>query len=177
MAYYKNFSHSTIVLTDGTSGTALSHTADTDQGNMSITGVVPGLRESSDYERKGAWVSSAFTTRKYPELSLSFFLAAWKDTGSGTISDFVLGTTGTPYASRVSTIAPSGATAGKVPFACSIAATLEGTDYGDSADHTGTLTKCKITTFDVLQEGDPNTVNLSAKVLGAITGDFAASEA
>lgn len=175
--YVKNFSMGTFVFSDGTTPTPLAHTADTDLGTMSISGVVPGLREASDYERKGAYCSSAYTTRRYPEMSLSFHMTAWTDASAGTISDFLLGTSGTPFATRVSTLAPSGAAAGKVPFGFSLAATIEGSDFGDASDHSGTLTKCRLTDFSPLQEGDPNEMSISATVLGAITGDFAASEA
>jgi hypothetical protein len=175
--YWKNFAHSTLVFSDGTAGTPLTHTADTDLGTLQITGMVPGLRESSNYERKGNHVSTAFTTRKYPEMTVTFALPTWKDTANGTISDFILATAGTPFAARVSVAAPTGATQGKIPFAYNLAAALEGTDYGDASDSSGTLTKCKVTDFNPLAEGDPNEISLSAQVLGAITGDFAASEA
>ena len=176
MAFVKNFTHGTLVLSDGTAMTALSHTCTMDLGTLQIGDVVPGLRETSDYERKGARTSSAYTTRKYPSFSLTFQMAAFTDTGTGTISDFILGTAASPFAARKSTIAPTGATAGKVPFAFDAALTIEGTNYGDSADHSGTLTDVRIESWS-FSEGDPNEVSITGVVLGAITGDFAASVA
>lgn len=175
--YYKNFSHSSWVLTDGTAMTALTHTLDTESGTAQITGVLPGLRAAEVYERKGKFVSAAFGARAYPTFSIEANLARWTETGSGTTSDFILGTAGSPYSARVSTIAPSGATAGKVPFACDVAGTLEGTDFGDSADHSGTMNDWLVESYDPLQEGSPSKIAMSGRVLGAITGDFAASEA
>lgn len=173
--FVKNFSQSTIVFRDGT-GTPLTHTATTDVGDLAIGGLLPGLRASSNYERKGAFKSAGFTTRSYPTVSLSFQFAEFTDTSSGTLADFIFATSGTPYAARVSTIAPSGATAGKIPFACDIVLTIEGTNYGDSADHTITLNDVKITSFD-FAEGDPNSVSLTGEILGAISGDLGITEA
>lgn len=174
MAHYKNFTMSSWTLTDGTSGTALTHTLLTETGSASITEVTPGqLREIEIYTRKKAFVSAAHGAPKFPIFSLDAAMEAWKETSSGTLTDFFLGTTGTPYANRVSTIAPSGAAADAVPFACDIAGTIEGTDFGDSADHSGTMTDAIITSFTPLEEGSPNMIKFSATVVGALTGDFA----
>ncbi len=174
MPYYKNFSHGSLVVTDGT-GSPLSHTVDVDDGTLQISDIVPGLRESSDYERKGAWVSSAFTTRKYPTVTISCNFAKFRDTSSGTFYDMLFGTTGTPYAAAVSTVAPSGAAADKVPMAFTLALTIEGTNFGDSEDHTATFAKCRIESFS-FSEGDPSKVALTFKVLGAITGHIPTAE-
>lgn len=172
MAFYKNFTMATIVFTDGTSGTALTHTCDADKGTLQIGDIVPGLRSAADYERKGQWVSSAFTNRRYPSFSLTFNMAKWKDTSTATVTDFILGTSGTSYATRKSTILPSGGTSGKVPFACDISITIEGTNYGDSADHAAVLTDVRIDSY-AFAEGDPNEITVTGVVLGAITGDLA----
>jgi hypothetical protein len=176
MAYLKNFTMGSLVLTDGTTPAALSHTCDMDLGTVQLSGVVPGLRETSDYERKGRYVSSAYTTRKYPSLSVTFQMATFTDTSAGTISDFILGTAGTPFAARVSTIAPSGATAGKVPLACDAAFAIEGTDFGEASDISLTVADWRIEEWG-FSEGDPNEITLSGPVLGAIGGDLAVTEA
>ena len=174
MPYYKNFTHGSLVVTDGT-GTPLSHTVDVDDGTIQISDMVPGLRESSDYERKGVWVSSAFTTRKFPTLQLSCNFTKFRDTSSGTLLDMLFGTTGTPFAASVSTIAPSGATADKVPVAVTLALTIEGTNFGDSEDPTVTFAKARIESVS-FSEGDPNKVTFAFKVLGAISGHLPTTE-
>lgn len=168
--YFKNFTHGTLQLTDG-SAVPLVRVCDMDKGTISITNVAPGLREVVDYERKGQYCSSAFTTRKYPILSVTFNYARWKDTANGTITDLIMATTGTPYSGRTSTIAPTGATV-EVPLALDAQITIEGTDFGDSADHVGGALDWRIDEY-TFTEGDPNEVTLTGPVLGALTDDFA----
>lgn len=173
MAFYKNFTHSSHVWTDGTAMTALTHTLDTEQGNMQIGGVKPGLRNVGIYQRKGQVVSIAYEDRALPTASITANLSIWTDSSSGTALDFLLAAAGGPYASRASTLAPSGATAANVPFTFDWAVTIEGTNFGDSADLSGTLTDFLITEIAPLAEGSPSTLNFSGECLGDLTGDFA----
>jgi hypothetical protein len=48
--------------------------------------------------------------------------------------------------------------------------TVEGTNFGDSADHTLTLTNCEIETID-FSEGDPNSFTIN----GVCTGGWAST--
>ena len=48
-----------------------------------------------------------------------------------------------------------------------IALTIEGTDLGDTADHTITMDDCEVTM--AVAEGDPNTISLSWTVYGTVT--------
>lgn len=173
MPFYKNFTHSSHTWTDGTAMTALTHTLDTEQGNMQIAGVQIGLRNVGVYQRKGQVVSIAYEDRAFATASISANLGVWTDTSSGTALDFLLAASGGPYASRASTLAPSGATAANVPFTFDWATTLEGTNFGDGADLSGTLEDFLIRDISPLNEGSPSTLNYSGECLGALTGDFA----
>ena len=175
-SFAKNFSHGSLIIKDGT-GTPLTHTLTVDMGDYAIAGVVPGMREVTDYERRGVYYSSAFTTRKYPTVTFTCLLNEFANSavGEGSVIDFLFAQTG-DYSARVSTIAPSGATAGKVPFACSIHFTLETSSFGDGTDEELVATKCRIESVD-FAEGDPNTLTFSFKVLGAMTGPWAATPA
>lgn len=173
MPFYKNFTQSSHTWTDGTAMTALTHTLDTEQGNMQIGGVVTGLRNVGVYQRKGQVVSIAYEDRAFPTASITANLSIWTDGSSGTAIDFILAAAGGPYASRASTVAPSGATAANVPFTFDWAVTIEGTNFGDSADLSGTLEDFLVRDLAPLAEGSPDTLSFSGDCLGALTGDFA----
>lgn len=172
--FYKNFTMGTVVLSDGT-GTPLTITLDIDNGDVSLTGVTPGLRNSSDYQRKGQYQCSAFTDRAFPTLSFTANMAEFTDTSSGTLIDFIFAKSGTPYGARIPTIAPAGATAARIPFTCDFQLTIEGTNFGDGADHVFGADNVKMTVD--FAEGDPNTFTINGTVLGALTDDWAVTEA
>jgi hypothetical protein len=169
MAYLKNFAMGTLTLSDGTSPTALTFALDMDNGDIQITGLRPGLRESQPYERKGQFVSEAFTTRRYPTVTLTFQFEAFSLAAGGTIADWVFGDGA--HSARVGTLTPSGATDSKVPFACDASLVVEGSDYGDSGDHTLSWDDWVITDFG-FSEGDPNTFSISGEVRGAFGDDL-----
>jgi len=175
-SFAKNFSHGSLVAKDGT-GTPLSHTLTVDMGDYAIAGVVPGGREVTDYERRGVYYSSAFTTRKYPTITFTCMLNEFANSGAGDGSfiDFLFAQTG-DYSALVSTIAPSGATAGKVPTAITLEFTLETSSFGDGTDEVLVATKCRIESVD-FAEGDPDLLTFSFKVLGAMTGPWAMTPA
>jgi hypothetical protein len=66
------------------------------------------------------------------------------------------------WASAVSTL---GANADAMTY--KLTWTCEGTNFGDSADHTLVLNDCRVTVS--LSEGDPNSFSVSGIVYGAIT--------
>jgi hypothetical protein len=50
---------------------------------------------------------------------------------------------------------------------------MEGTNYGDSGDHTLTIGSCECEVS--LKEGDPNTVSVAFTSYGSISGNLALS--
>lgn len=168
-SFIKNNTMGSITLTDGTPTTPLSITVDFEQGDFTISGLTPnGMREVAHYEVRGLWRSSARTSRIYPTGSFSIMFTEFSEATTGTLLDFILADGA--YASRVSTLGSN-----YPVFTCDISITIEGTDYGDAADHTLTLEDCAIV-VDSFSEGDPNTVSVSFTCLGDISGDLTLSQ-
>lgn len=163
-SFYKDNLMLTIKLSDGT-GTPLTLTLTFDDGNFGLSGLRRKLREIRKYERKGLLVSTALGNRVYPSLQFGGFMAQFTEATAGTITDFLTQKAATPYAAGVSTRGAS-----DPGFTCDVEITIEGTDYGDAADH---VIVCEDCDFSLdFSSGEPNKFQFSAEVLGAITGDL-----
>jgi len=114
-------------------------------------------------------VSEAFTTRRYPVVTLTFQFEAFTLAAGGTIADWVFADGA--HSARLSTLGGAGFTDAKIPFACDASLVIEGTDYNDSADHTLSWDDWVITDFG-FSEGDPNTFSISGEVRGAFGDDL-----
>ncbi len=169
LVFAKNFSMATITLTDGTAVTPLTYVLDADMGDLSISGVRPGLRNSTPYERKGQHINDAFTTRAYPTATLTFMMDEFTKAAGGTIGDWVFAVGA--HSARIGTLTPTGATDSKVPFATDFSIVVEGTDFGDSTDATWSFKDWVITEFG-FAEGDPNTFSITGEVRGAFADDL-----
>ena len=112
------------------------------------------------YESRGTLNSVRLTSRTYPSGSFSFQLADYSDVGVGNISDFIL--KGGGYSTNVSTLG-----AAAEVYGVKLTLTVEGTDHGDSGDHTVVLDDCACT-MD-LAEGDPNSGTISFICYGSPT--------
>lgn len=156
-----------LKITDGTSGTALVHTLRFDQANFGASGLKPGdnNRATKVYQSRGVVRSIRKGERTFPSGSVSLMLTEFSETGTGTILDMLAGTSGTPYATRVSTTA----TIGDV-FTADLSFTMEGTTYGDAADHEIILEDCDFTVD--IAEGDPNALTINYTCYGAVSGDI-----
>lgn len=157
------FDSGTIVIEDGT-GTPLSVTVRFDQADFSISGLKQVNRGTTAYQSRATVHSIRHTAREFPTGSFSAMVSEFSESGTGTVLDMIHGTGG--HSARVSTTASSGDV---ITF--DITFTMEGTDFGDSADHTFTLEDCEIA-YD-FAEGDPNTLSFSFTCYGAVTGDIA----
>lgn len=155
----KNFTDGTIKVEDGT-GSPLSYTCAFDEGNMSISGLAQQLSEIATYESRGTLKSVRHTARTYPAGSFSLMLTDVTDGSDQTLIDILLKQGA--YAAGVSTL---GANADV--YTVKITLTIEGTDHGDSADHTFVMDDAHCT-VDVA-EGDPSTVTVNFTVYGAVT--------
>jgi len=165
--FVKNFTHGSLLLSDGT-GTPVTLTVDCMNGDFSISGLAKILRETAKYESRGLLKSVAHTTRTYPSGSFSAMMTAFTEAiAPGTLADFVLNQAA--YSANVSTLGASAQV-----YAIDLVVTIEGTDFGDAADHTFTLSDCRCT-ID-FAEGDPNQFTLNFEVLGAVTNGLIAAE-
>lgn len=167
--FIKNNMDGSLILKDGT-GTPITLTVPYEQGNFSISGLQKVLNNVVAYESRGRLLTVRHTTRVYPTFSFAAYMAQFTAGASAaTLIDVFLKTTSTTFAAAISTL---GSTADV--YTLDLAFTVEGTDFGDSADPTFTLEDCYCT-FD-FAEGDPNAFTVNGTVYGAITGDIAAAQ-
>ena len=155
----KNFTDGTIKVEDG-AGSPASYTCLFDEGNLTVSGLTQKLNEVATYESRGALKSVRHTARTYPSGSFSFMLTDISDGTDSTLIDFLLKQNS--HSGLVSTL---GANADV--FAVKITLTVEGTDHGDSADHT--IVMDDVTCSVDVAEGDPNTVTVNFTVYGTVT--------
>lgn len=163
----------TIALADGT-GTPVTLTLAFDRGDLTVGPLMEVLNEHVYIERRGQRVNVAHGNRVYPQVSFSAWITAFQDSGSapGDLLTFLLRTASSAYASNVSTLG-SGT---KVPYAVDVTYTLEGSDFGDSGDHTFTLHDCLFSIDSFTEAAEGCSISVSAQVFGPITGDIALDE-
>lgn len=147
----------TITIKDG-AGSPLTYTVAYENGDFAYAedkasrivirdrGTIVGLRKGDD---------------PVQSLSFSVHLRALAITATNATLIDVIQKTGA-WASATST----GGT-GYEQFLVDVVMTIEGTDLGDSADHTATFSKVLLT-YDV-KEGDPDTLSVKGEVYGTIT--------
>lgn len=155
----KNFRDGTIVINDGTSPTPLTLTVQFETGDFSISGLNQGNYEITKYLDRGDLGSIRKTNRSFPTGSFTAHMTDLSDGTDRLLWDAV-NKTGA-WASAVSTL---GSTADV--YALQIVLTVEGTNFGDSADHVLTLGNCHCSIS--FAEGDPNSFTLDFEVLGTI---------
>lgn len=154
----------TITLSDGT-GSPITLVMRFDKGDLKFGGVVPGLREAVAITSRGKLRSLRRGQPVYPTVSFSCRVTDFSETGTGTPLDWLAKTTGTPFASRVSTSASIGDL-----DTTDVIFKMEGTEYGDGADHTIKLEDVHLT-MDFEESEDGNTLSLSGTVYGDITNN------
>lgn len=155
----KNFRDGTILIEDGT-GTPLAVTVQYEAGDFSITGLNQGNTEATTYLDRGELGTVRKTSRTFPTFSFSAHMTDLSDNTDKLLYDAV-NKTGA-FAAAVST----GGTASDV-YMLKVTLTIEGTNFGDSADHVMILNNCHLS-ID-FAEGDPNSFTLNGTVYGAIT--------
>jgi len=172
-AFVKTNVSGTLLWEDGT-GTPLTLTLAFDRGDFALSGLNETLNERVAIERRGRYINSAYGNRVYPAFSLSCWVSAFQDSGvaPGNAITFLTRATGSAYAAAVSTLGAGAA----VPFAFDQTYTLEGTDWGDSADHTFTLADCEVLDFAFSEAADGLSIAINGVVRGAITGDLDMTE-
>jgi hypothetical protein len=155
----KNFRDGIILIEDGT-GTPLAVTVQFEAGDFSLSGLNQGHVEATTYLDRGELGSVRKTSRTFPTFTFSAHMTDLSDATDKLIWDAV-NKTGA-FASAVST----GGTASDV-YMLKVTLTIEGTNFGDSADHVLIMNNCHLA-ID-FAEGDPNSFTLNGTVYGAIT--------
>lgn len=156
----KNFRDGTLVFADGTTPTPISLTVQYEAGDFSIDSLNEGLVDTTAYLDRGEFATLRKTNRVFPSFSFTAHLTDLSDATEKTIYDLARKTGA--WASAVSTL---GANADA--FTVKLTFTIEGTNFGDSADHTMVLNDCRVTVS--ISEGDPSSFSVSGIVYGAIT--------
>lgn len=146
----KHFTDGTIELADGT-GTPVTLTVPFSQGDFSLSGVQESQKAVNVYQSRGTLHSLRLGEKTFVTGSFSAMLADVSDSSAGNLLDFVRKSNA--YSGNAST-----SSNGDV-YTIKITLTIEGTDLGDSADHTIVLDDCACTA-DV-SEGEPNSISIS----------------
>ena len=155
----KNFRDGTLVFADNT-GTPLTMPIVFEAGDFSIDNLNEGLVETTAYLDRGEFSTLRKTNRVFPSFSFTAHMTDLSDATDKLLFDLARKTGA--WAAAVSTL---GANADAMTYKLTF--TVEGTNFGDSADHTLVLNDCRITLS--FSEGDPNSFSVAGIVYGAIT--------
>lgn len=156
----KNFRDGLLTFSDATTPTPLSLTVAFEAGDFSIDNLNEGLVDTTAYLDRGEFQTLRKTTRVFPSVSFTAHFTDLSDASNATLYD--LARKSGYFASAVSTL---GANADAMTY--KLVFTVEGTNFGDSADHVLTINDVRVTVS--VSEGDPNTYSISGTVYGAIT--------
>lgn len=159
----KNFCDGSIVLKDGT-GSPIDVTIRFDNADFSIDRLQEDLREVIAYQHRGVLSSVRHGQRFFPAFSFTCAMSEFTSASDNNAADAVL--KNGAFASGVSTLGSSADV-----YTLDITIAVEGSNYGDSGDHTFTLEDCHCQIG--WSDGDPATFSVSGTVFGAITGDLA----
>ena len=160
--YVKNSTMGSIILADST-GTPVTLTLAYDKGDLSITGLGQKLNDVGHVQRRGKHVSSMFGARRYPQVSLSIFvsnLVGGSTAAPGSMLEFV--TLLNAYAANTN---PAGA--GR-PAAFKLTYTVEGTNFGDTADETVVLSSLTLMSLDFTESLEGNTLTMQCELAGTV---------
>jgi hypothetical protein len=155
----KNFRDGQLVITDATTPTPISLTVQYEAGDFSISGSNEGNTEVTTYLDRGELGTLRKTNRLFPSGS---FTAHFTDIRSAEKTLWALATWSGPFATGVSSIVGS-----DVKVYKTLVWTVEGTNFGDAADHILTLGDVRIDSVDVA-EGDPNSYTINFTVYGTV---------
>jgi len=155
----KHFTDGTITLKDGT-GTPRELVCAFSVGDYTLSGSKHTMRETIAYQARGVLNTLRKGAAIFATGSFSCQLADYYDATAETVITFLKGAGGSSANVSTST------TKGDV-YTLTILISVEGTDLGDSTDHTISLADCDCT-FD-LAEGQPNSIAINFTVYGAHT--------
>lgn len=159
----KNFLDTGILIEDGTAPTKLFVAARCELGDLSVANLNADGRETAAYESRGVLKSLRKTNRRYPTISFGHLFTEFGESVLGTLAELVIGDG--VHAARKSTTEALGDV---ITFDVTI--TVEGTDFGDSADH---VLIAEDVEFDFeWAEGDPSTTAFTGVVYGDMSGDW-----
>lgn len=157
----KNFAGGVLRLSDAT-GTPVTLTALMMQGDYSLGPLGQDLNEDVVMSSRTRFIGLGVGAPRYPELSVSCYvgnLVGSATSGTGTMLEFVTGKGA--YSANVSTLGANRR------MTCDVRLTIEGTNWGDSADETIDAEDCRFQA-NFTEAGDGNKLEFTAQVLGAV---------
>jgi hypothetical protein len=156
-----------VTFIDGTTPTAITCAARYDMADFTVGGLKRRQLETVVYQSRQRVRSIRSAQRKFGSFSLTLMLTEFSEATTGTILDFLYRTAGTPYENCVSTDVVKS----DVDL-CNIQFVMEGTDLGDSSDHTLTWGDVEIDEIGIA-EGEPNNITINGTIYGDVSGDLA----
>lgn len=160
--YVKNSIHGALSLADGT-GTPVTLTVSYDKGDLQLSGLGAVLNDLVHVTRRGKYVSSAHGARRFPTVSFSAFTTNFvgsSTTAPGSLLEFLTGKGA--YSANISTLG-----SGR-PMAVKLTLTIEGSNFGDSADETVVMNNVLVETINFNEAEDGNTLAFEGTVLGTV---------
>jgi hypothetical protein len=151
----------TLTVLDGTAVTPLDVIVAFEMGDLQVQGLRPILNEAVPIECKGKRVGLSQGKRTYPTFSFTALIPQISDTAAELLVDMLAGTTGSPFAARVSTLASTKPPTFDLKYA------IEGTDFGGE-DETLVLEDCDFS-YDYSVAEDGNRISVSGTVYGKVT--------
>lgn len=158
----KNFTDGKVTLTDAT-GVPIVCEATFSNGDFGVSGLSDKWNDVTAYESRGVFNVLRYGNRTYPSGSFSVKIAEFTNASTNVITDAII--KNGAWSSAVSTYGTG------LPYLLKLTFTMEGTDFGDSADHSAVFTNCRCTVD--ISEGDPNTATVNWVCYGTSTGDLA----
>lgn len=158
-AVVKNFRDGKLVFSDATTPTPLTLEVMYEAGDLSFSGITEGQTEVTTYLDRGELGSLRKTNRTFVTGS---FTAHFTDMRSAEKTLLALATWTGPFAAAVTSLPTSDVKTYKTAVW-----TVEGTNFGDAADHILTAGDVRIDSCDIA-EGDPNSYTINFTVYGSL---------
>ena len=159
--YIKNFTDGNLVLKDGT-GTPISKAITLQNGDVSVSGLKQGTQTIVRYQGRGAHRTSRFGEFEPVTITITAQMASFTG-GSSTADPLDALRKAGAFSGAVST---HGANAQVMAYTLEF--TVEGSNFGDAADHVLTALKVELEQVD-FSEGDPNSFTLNMVCCGGMS--------
>ncbi len=160
-SYVKTAVHGTLTVLDGT-GSPVSLVVPFTRGDVSISNLKAKLNEITKIEARGKFLSHAWAARIYPAVSFSLWcgnVVGSTTSAPGALAEFLAGLGA--YAANIAT------TGTGRPMTVDAKLTIEGSNFGDSADETITVEDLH-GSFSFAEGMDGNAISFSGEGLGNV---------
>lgn len=155
----------TITMVNGATTLAAAY----DRGDLTIGPLKAVLNQNNPVERRGRFVGLVTGARIYPQLSFSAWLTQFAEASApGDLIDWILNKDA--YSALTSTLGSG------TPYTSDMTYKVEGTDFGDAADHTFTTHDVDWTLDNYTETDSGLFIQISGTIYGELSGDIAIDE-